>query len=81
MTLAAGTELGSYEVLSRIGAGGMGVVYEAEDGSLHEANSRQGQPFPLACGSTDVNLYLTGTYRDLLVVQFESYEFSGSYFI
>src|SRR5712692_3072752 len=35
MALAAGTRLGSYEVLSLIGAGGMGEVYRAHDSQLH----------------------------------------------
>ena len=34
MTLAAGTKLGSYEVLAQIGAGGMGEVYRAHDTKL-----------------------------------------------
>ncbi len=34
MTLAAGTRLGPYEVLSAIGAGGMGEVYRAKDTRL-----------------------------------------------
>ncbi len=34
MTLAAGTRLGPYEVLSPIGAGGMGEVYRARDARL-----------------------------------------------
>ena len=34
MTLAAGTRLGAYEVLSAIGAGGMGEVYRARDSRL-----------------------------------------------
>src|SRR6202795_477244 len=34
MTLAAGTKLGSYEVLAPIGAGGMGEVYRAHDTKL-----------------------------------------------
>src|SRR6202051_3080519 len=34
MTLTAGTKLGSYEVLSQIGAGGMGEVYQAHDTKL-----------------------------------------------
>ncbi len=34
MSLAAGTKLGPYEVLSSIGAGGMGEVYKARDTRL-----------------------------------------------
>jgi len=34
MALAAGTHLGSYEVLAQIGAGGMGEVYQAHDTKL-----------------------------------------------
>jgi serine/threonine protein kinase len=34
MTLAAGTRLGPYDVLSQVGAGGMGEVYRAKDTKL-----------------------------------------------
>jgi len=35
MSLANGTRLGAYEVLSPIGAGGMGEVYRARDTRLN----------------------------------------------
>ena len=34
MSIAAGTRLGSYEVVAQIGAGGMGEVYQAHDTKL-----------------------------------------------
>ena len=34
MSLSAGTKLGPYEIISPLGAGGMGEVYLANDGKL-----------------------------------------------
>ena len=34
MTIAPGTRLGQYEIVSQIGGGGMGVVYKAQDTRL-----------------------------------------------
>src|SRR5262245_12844591 len=48
MTVAAGTKLGRYEIRSKIGKGGMGEVYLAEDARLHRKVALKLLPADLA---------------------------------
>jgi len=48
MTLSAGTRLGHYEIRSKLGAGGMGEVYLAEDTRLHRKIALKILPVDLA---------------------------------
>src|SRR5713101_8400107 len=48
MSLAAGTKLGRYEIRSKIGEGGMGEMYLAEDTRLHRKVALKILPADLA---------------------------------
>ncbi len=49
MALISGTKLGPYEILSPLGAGGMGEVYRAHDGKLNRDVALKVLPEGLAC--------------------------------
>ena len=51
MTLSAGSRLGPYEVLSPLGAGGMGEVYRARDTRLAREVAIKVLPAAVAVGS------------------------------
>ena len=44
MALAPGVRLGPYEIVSALGAGGMGEVYKARDTRLDRTVTYQGPP-------------------------------------
>ena len=48
MTLTWGTWLGPYEILARLGAGGLGEVYKARDTRLDRTVAIKVQPSDLA---------------------------------
>ena len=48
MTLVAGSRLGPYEIVSALGAGGMGEVYQARDATLHRDVALKVLPEPFA---------------------------------
>jgi len=51
MALTSGTKLGPYEILSPLGAGGMGEVYRARDSRLDRTVAIKVLPSHLACNS------------------------------
>jgi serine/threonine protein kinase len=54
MGLTPGSQLGPYEILSPIGAGGMGEVYRARDTKLHRDVTPDGRRFMMIKGSPPV---------------------------
>ncbi len=52
MALAVGTRIGAYEIVSAVGAGGMGEVYRARDTKLHRTVAIKEKPDPVSAGFT-----------------------------
>ncbi len=52
MTLAAGTNLGPYEIVAPLGAGGMGEVYRARDTKLRREVAIKVLPGNLSVGKS-----------------------------
>ena len=57
MSLAAGTKLGRYEIRSKIGEGGMGEVYLAQDTELGRAVAMKVLPADFSKDSDRINRF------------------------
>src|SRR5215472_15389068 len=58
MTLPSGSRLGPYEILSPLGAGGMGEVYRARDTRLNRDVAVKVLPAALACSPEHLARFL-----------------------
>src|SRR5712691_11339003 len=58
MTLAAGTNLGRYEIRSQLGAGGMGEVYLAQDTKLERTVALKILPAEVAADRNRMNRFV-----------------------
>ena len=75
MTISSGKKLGRYEIRSKLGAGGMGEVYLAQDTKLNSYLSRRSNasiqsvavmPFVNASGNADLD-YLSDGMTETLI--------------
>src|SRR5262245_34473225 len=87
MTLAAGTRLSAYEILSPLGAGGMGEVYRARDGKLGRDVAIKVLPADLAADSERLTRFereartASGLNHPNIVTIYEVGAFDGTSFI
>src|SRR5262245_55149341 len=87
MPLAAGSRLGPYEILSPLGAGGMGEVYRARDPKLAREVAIKVLPADLAADSERLARFekeartASGLNHPNIVTIYEVGAFNGTYFI
>jgi len=63
MTVPAGSRLGSYEIVSAIGAGGMGEVYRARDTKLNREVALKSTPAAVTIFMSTVTSSIRHTRR------------------
>jgi len=65
MAITIGQQLGSYEIVSQIGSGGMGEVYKARDIRLNRTGVRE---LSRTCGERGIATLVRKTIRGLYIV-------------